>query len=71
MSTDVALVVGEELCRLLNLLPDEQLRQIAVAKMEGRTNHEVAVQMDCALRTVERRLGYIRAIWREEVTDCD
>ncbi len=70
-SVDVALIVAEQLRRLLGLLPDEQLRLIAVAKMEGRTNKEIAGEMDCALRTVERRLGYIRAIWREEVTDID
>jgi DNA-directed RNA polymerase specialized sigma24 family protein len=65
------LIVAEQLRRLLSLLPDEQLRVIAVAKMEGRTNKEIAGEMDCAVRTVERRLGYIRAIWREEVTDID
>jgi DNA-directed RNA polymerase specialized sigma24 family protein len=70
-SVDVALIVAEQLRQLMGLLPDEQLRLIAVAKMEGRTNKEIAGEMDCALRTVERRLGYIRAIWREEVTDID
>ena len=66
-SADVALVVADEFRRLLSLLPDEQIREIAVAKMEGRTNKEIAEQLGCALRTVERRLGRIRVIWREEV----
>ena len=34
---------------------------------EGKTNKEIADQLGCALRTVERRLGRIRVIWREEV----
>ncbi len=71
VSVDVPLIVAEQLRRLLSLLPDEQLRVIAVAKMEGRTNKEIAGEMDCAVRTVERRLGYIRAIWRDEVTDIE
>jgi DNA-directed RNA polymerase specialized sigma24 family protein len=69
LSADVALVVAEEFHRLLGLLPDEQIRLIAVAKMEGRANKEIARQIGCAVRTVERRLGYIRVIWREEVTE--
>jgi DNA-directed RNA polymerase specialized sigma24 family protein len=70
LSADMALIVADELRRLLGMLPDEQLRQIAVAKMEGCTNREIARQSDCALRTVERRLSYIRVIWKEEVLDA-
>lgn len=49
---------GELLGRL-----DERLRPIALAKMEGYSNLEIAEQLDLALRTVERRLEQIREIW--------
>ena len=32
-------------------------------------NEEIAVRLQCGLRTVERRLGGIRAIWSKELTD--
>jgi RNA polymerase sigma factor (sigma-70 family) len=53
----------DELRRLLEALPDDQLRRIALAKLEGRTNEEIASREDCALATVERRLKLIRLTW--------
>jgi DNA-directed RNA polymerase specialized sigma24 family protein len=63
---DLAAMVGEEVQRLLNMLPDDDLRAIALAKMYGHTNDELANRMNCAVRTIERRLKHIRAVWREE-----
>jgi DNA-directed RNA polymerase specialized sigma24 family protein len=31
--------------------------------MEGYTNQEIAAKLGCALRSVERRLRLIRALW--------
>jgi DNA-directed RNA polymerase specialized sigma24 family protein len=59
--------VAEECRRLLDLLGDEQLRMIAVGKMEGYTNPELAEQIGCALPTVERRLRVIRKLWEAEL----
>ena len=56
---------AEESERLLDALGDEQLRAIAIRKLEGYQNREIAAELDCALRTVERRLGLIRQIWSE------
>jgi RNA polymerase sigma factor (sigma-70 family) len=56
----------EDCERLLNLLLDSE-REVAVRKLEGYTNEEVASQLKCSLRTVERRLGIIRAAW----SNCD
>jgi RNA polymerase sigma factor (sigma-70 family) len=55
--------VAEECQRLLDALGDDQLRAIAVRKMEGHTNEEVAALLGCSLATVERRLRLIRAEW--------
>ena len=45
------------------MLKDPDLRQIALWKLEGYTNREIAAQLDCKLRTVERKLERIRAYW--------
>jgi DNA-directed RNA polymerase specialized sigma24 family protein len=63
---ELAAEAADEVRRLLALLPDEELRRIALAKLEGRTNAEIAAQLPCALATVERRLGLIRRIWNED-----
>jgi DNA-directed RNA polymerase specialized sigma24 family protein len=58
--------VAEECQRLLALLGDPVLRDIALWKMEGYSNEEIAAQLGCGLRTVERRLGLIRTTWEQE-----
>lgn len=55
--------VAEECGILLAKLPDEELRQIALWKMEGYTNEEIAKKIGCAPATVERRLKNIRKYW--------
>ena len=55
--------VAEECQRLLGALGDPALRAIALAKMDGHTNEEIARLQGVALPTVERKLGRIRAIW--------
>jgi DNA-directed RNA polymerase specialized sigma24 family protein len=60
---EFAAIVAEEYQRLLDQLGDDTLRQIALRKLEGYTNEEIAEQLGCVVRTVERKLGYIRAIW--------
>ena len=53
-----------ETCRgLLERLPDDELRQIALFKMEGCTNEEIGVRLAVSLATVERRLALIRKTW--------
>ena len=56
-----------EACRgLLNRLPDADLRRVALAKLEGYGNQEIADLLGCSTRTVERRLQLIRDLWRAE-----
>jgi RNA polymerase sigma factor (sigma-70 family) len=64
---EFAAEVAEELRRLLNRLPDEQLRAIALWKLDGWTNEEIAKKLQCSEATVERRLADIRRYW-EPVT---
>jgi DNA-directed RNA polymerase specialized sigma24 family protein len=55
--------VAEECRRLLALLPDEELRRVALLKLEGCTNDEIATQVQRSLATVERWLALIRKQW--------
>ena len=58
-----AAALAEGLERLLADLGDDQLRQIAVWKLEGDSNEEVAGRIGRAVATVERKLKRIREIW--------
>ena len=64
---EFALQVAEECQRLLDKLGDAQLRSIALWKMEGHTNDEIAEKLGKALVTVERRLRLIRKFWENEM----
>ena len=50
---------------LLNGLADDQLRQIAVMRMDGFLVDEIAAKMKLSKRAVERRLQLIRRTWAE------
>jgi DNA-directed RNA polymerase specialized sigma24 family protein len=50
---------------LLEYLPSSPLRAVAVGRMEGRTNPEIARRLGCALSTVERKLQVIRLLWKD------
>src|ERR1051326_199425 len=59
--------MADECQRLLGKLDDPQLRQIALWKVEGHTNDEIAAQLDCVPRTIERKLSRIRVLWKNEL----
>jgi DNA-directed RNA polymerase specialized sigma24 family protein len=62
---EFAAEVAEECRRRLESL-DEGLRAVALAKMEGYTNPEIATRLGVVERTVERRLRLIRKLWADE-----
>jgi len=63
---DFACQVAETCRRLLDRLDNEDLKRIALYKMQGYSNEEIAQAMDCVMRTVERKLARIREKW-----ECD
>jgi DNA-directed RNA polymerase specialized sigma24 family protein len=69
---DEAAVMAEECQRLLKALgepgdPDaDGLRKVAVARLEGCTNKEIAGRLGVVERTVKRHLEAIRAIWSKK-----
>jgi DNA-directed RNA polymerase specialized sigma24 family protein len=62
---EFAALVAEECSRLLAQLNDD-LRPVALAKMEDYTNDQIAARLDCSLSTVERSLRLIRRIWQSK-----
>jgi RNA polymerase sigma factor (sigma-70 family) len=61
-----AAMMVEQCQRLLAGLGDPDLEALASAKLEGYTNEEIAEQLGCSVRTVERRLHLIRKKWERE-----
>jgi DNA-directed RNA polymerase specialized sigma24 family protein len=59
---EVAAQLAEELEALLERLGDPELRSIAVWRLEGYSNEEIAGRLNCSTVTVERRLRLIRKI---------
>jgi DNA-directed RNA polymerase specialized sigma24 family protein len=64
----LAAQVAEEFERLLAKLPSDEVRKLAVWKMEGHTNDEIADRLNCAPQTIERRLQLIRSVWGKSAT---
>ena len=52
---------------LFEKLGEPELRVIALMKMEGFRIEEIVGSLDCAPRTVQRKLLVIRSIWQREL----
>ena len=63
---EFAAMMAEACQRLLERLGNPNLEALAVAKMEGYTNEEIAERFGCSVRTVERQLRLIRKTWQQE-----
>ncbi len=63
---EFASMLADELDRLLGRLGDDQLVRIAVWKMEGYTNEEIATITGCSVRTVSNKLLLIRKIFKAD-----
>ncbi len=67
---DVAARMTESVEELLSLLDKAgehlQLRAIALARLEGFDNQEIAQQLGLSQRTVERRVQMVRRIWEHK-----
>jgi hypothetical protein len=61
-------VFADEYRWLFGSLADESLRVVALLKLEGYSNEEIARSLDCSLRTEERKLEVIRKLWTAEGT---
>lgn len=69
-SPEFTVEMADQLDRLLARLDatgDADLRRIALLKMQGFTTSEMAGQLDCVKRTVERKLQLIARLWEKDV----
>lgn len=57
--------VSESCSQLFDAIPDETMKHIVLLKFQGATNGEVAKELNCTRRTIERKLERIRRIWEE------
>ena len=64
---DMIASTNEVFERLRTCLDDETLRHVATLKLEGHINKEIAAEIGCTVRTVERKLQTIREKWKNEI----
>ena len=69
LSGEEKLMMEEECERLLCLLGRNEIKQVALLKVEGYTNEEIATALSCTRRTVQRRLNFIRNVWSRELEE--
>jgi DNA-directed RNA polymerase specialized sigma24 family protein len=66
-SPESVAIFAEEVQHLLDMLGGDHLRQVALLKLEGHTDEEIARKMGVVRRTIVRWLRMIREIWRGEI----
>jgi DNA-directed RNA polymerase specialized sigma24 family protein len=66
---ELAAQIADECRRLLGLLGNDTLRAVALWKIEGYTNEEIAVKLGCVPHTVVRKLRAIRQLWAKALPD--
>jgi DNA-directed RNA polymerase specialized sigma24 family protein len=60
-------MLEEQHQRLLAVLRDDSLRNVATARIEGYTVPEIAADLGVTARSVERKLRLIRAKWAKDL----
>jgi len=63
---EAAAALAEDCERLFDKLDDPILKTIAQRKLDGFSTAEIATELKVTVRTVDRKLGVIRAIWEDE-----
>jgi DNA-directed RNA polymerase specialized sigma24 family protein len=64
---ELAAQMSEECERLLRMLGDEELKQVALLRMQDYTVEEVASRLGYVDRSIKRKLSLIRSIWEKEL----
>ena len=64
-------MLNEQHLRLLELLPNGSLREVADSRIEGFTVPEIAARLAISKRAVERKLQLIRSKWSAELSGAE
>jgi RNA polymerase sigma factor (sigma-70 family) len=64
---ELIVILQEEQDRLMGLLRDDELRSIALWKLEGFTHEEIADKLGVTPRTIVRKLNLVRQTWSYEL----
>lgn len=64
---EFAAQIADEFNTLLARLDDDTLQSVALWKLEGYRNEEIAEKLACVPRTVERKLQLIRTLWQRSL----
>lgn len=67
LTAEQSMLMQEECERLLNVLGSDEVRKVALLKVEGYTHEEIANALQCTRRTVQRRLDFIRTVWSRDL----
>lgn len=67
-SPEFAAMFADECQLLLSRLDDPELTEVAMLKLAGHSNDEIAAKLGRALRSVQRKLETIRKIWEQSAT---
>ena len=59
--------MNEQHARLLEVLPDDTLREIATRRLCGESNDEIAAELGLSERSVERKQALIRERWQRKL----
>lgn len=75
-SPDAQMMEHEYLASLMDSLPNERIQEVAMMRLNGYSNQEIADQLDTSVRSVGRKLSLIRAQWSqvlkaESEEECD
>jgi RNA polymerase sigma factor (sigma-70 family) len=64
LAPDEIAAFQDELVWLLRQLASDDVRRVALLRLEGVGNDEIAAEVGCSRATVERRLRLVRETWR-------
>lgn len=64
-----ALQAADECQQLLTSLGDAMLENVARLRLEGATVPEIAEQLRCSPRTIDRKIALIQTIWSKELQE--
>jgi RNA polymerase sigma factor (sigma-70 family) len=69
MTPDEQVELHETTELLLQRLDDDKTRAVAYLLLAGWKNNDIAEELNCVRRTVERRIKHIRELWSEVLND--